>query len=206
MDQSDEGRKLMENFLNPLLDVEADLRMGGGRFVKVTERQYTRNGYRRCKPKTQLGTLNLEIPTFRDGNFKTALFEPGARKSDGILLPTMKLLAYASLPDTVRTYGEELCQLPLPNGPLTKLVYHYAHVIRDFKKRPLELAYLYVLRLSLSFIPSIGMRFWRNMRKRHQERWSIWMRIRQSSSPPIFCLTLSAKKWLLGKRLTLLVP
>lgn len=145
MDQSDAGRQLMENFLNPLLDVEADLWMGGGRFQEVTEHQYTRNGYRRRKLKTQLGTLNLEIPTFRDGNFKTALFEPGARKNEGILLPTMKLLAYSSLPDTVRTYAEELCQLPLPNGPLTELVYHYAHVIRDFKKRPLEQAYPYVL-------------------------------------------------------------
>lgn len=46
MDQSDAGRQLMENFLNPLLDVEADLRMGGGRFQEVTEHQYTRNGYR----------------------------------------------------------------------------------------------------------------------------------------------------------------
>lgn len=57
----------------------------------------------------------------------------------------MKLLAHASLPDTVSAYAEELCQLSLPNGPLTELVYHYAHVIHNFKNRPLEQAYPYVL-------------------------------------------------------------
>lgn len=70
LDQSGAGLQLMENFLNPLLDVEADFRMGGGRFQEVTEHQYTRNGYRRRKLKTQLGTLNLEIPTFVTGILK----------------------------------------------------------------------------------------------------------------------------------------
>lgn len=123
--------------------------MGDG-IEETTEPLYTRNGCRLRKLETQLGTLNLGIPTYCDGSSKTALFEtvlfePDAQKSDRLLLPTMKLLAHASMPDTVAVFAEELCQLSLPDDILDDLVSDFAQVIHDFENRPLEQAYPYVL-------------------------------------------------------------
>ena len=149
LDQSGAGLQLMENLLDPLIDVEADIRLGDG-IEETTEPLYNRNGCRLRKLETQLGTLNLGIPTYCDGSsktalFETALFETDAQKSDRLLLPTMKLLAHTSMPDTVTVFAEELCQLSLPDDILDDLVCDYAQVIHDFENRPLEQAYPYVL-------------------------------------------------------------
>lgn len=149
LDQSGAGLQLMENLLDPLIDVEADIRLGDG-IEETTEPLYTRNGCRLRKLETQLGTLNLGIPTYCDGSsktalFETALFEPDAQQSDRLFLPTMKLLAHASRPDTVAVFAEELCQLSLPDDILDDLVSDFAQVIHDFENRPLEQAYPYVL-------------------------------------------------------------
>lgn len=45
LDQSGAGLQLMGNFLNPLIDLEADIKMGGG-IEEITKPLYTRNGYR----------------------------------------------------------------------------------------------------------------------------------------------------------------
>lgn len=144
MDQCGAGLQLLGNFLNSLIDLEADIKMGDG-IEETTEPLYTRNVCRLRKLETLLGTLNLGIQIYGDGSSKTELFEPDARKSDRLLLPTMKLLAHAFLPDTVAVFAEELCQLFLPNDTLDDLVYDYVRIIRDFEKRPLDQAYPYVL-------------------------------------------------------------
>ncbi len=131
LDQSGAGLQLLGNFLNSLIDLEADIKMGDG-IEETTEPLYTRNVCRLRKLETQQGTLNLGIPTYSDGSSKTALFEPDAQKSDRLLLPMMKLLAHASMRDTVASFAKELCQLSLPNDALDDLVYDYAHFICDF--------------------------------------------------------------------------
>jgi len=66
---------LLEPILNQILQAEMTNPLGAGPKERTDDRQGDRNGSYKRKLTTRVGTLELEVPRDREGEFQTALFQ-----------------------------------------------------------------------------------------------------------------------------------
>ncbi len=62
-------RELLATFIHTLMGAEADALCGAGYRERSAERSNQRNGYRQRQFDTRAGTLDLAIPTLRQGSY-----------------------------------------------------------------------------------------------------------------------------------------
>ena len=64
-------RELDQWTLQRLMELEADAHCGAARHERSAERVNHRNGYRARTVQTRIGALDLRIPKFRSGSYRT---------------------------------------------------------------------------------------------------------------------------------------
>jgi transposase-like protein len=77
-------RGTVEETLNALLDAEADLLCGAGRYERSEARQDTRAGSYERSLQTSAGEVNLKVPKFRRQTFETAIIERYRRRESSV--------------------------------------------------------------------------------------------------------------------------
>lgn len=76
---TDAIRESLEFVLQALIDLEAAIHIGAGRYERTEGRTTHRNGSRSRVLSTKAGDVNLSIPKLREGSFFPALLEPRRR-------------------------------------------------------------------------------------------------------------------------------
>jgi len=76
---SDVFRQLLQAGLQDLIDAEATVKIGAGRYERTKTRSTRRNGTRAKRLATPAGQLDLAIPKLRSGSFYPSLLHPRRR-------------------------------------------------------------------------------------------------------------------------------
>jgi len=74
----------VERTLNELLDAEADMLCGAGRYERTEARKDTRAGHYTRKLETKAGQINLKVPKLRTLTFETAIIERYRRRESSV--------------------------------------------------------------------------------------------------------------------------
>jgi len=80
-------RGTVEEILNAMLDAEADLLCGAGRYERGETRQDTRAGNYERTLHTKAGDVSLKIPKLRRQTFETAIISRRMRSKNYIICP-----------------------------------------------------------------------------------------------------------------------
>ena len=72
-------REAMQLVLQALIDLEAEIVIGAGRYERTEDRTTHRNGTRPRALSTKAGDVDLAIPKLRQGSFYPSLLEPRRR-------------------------------------------------------------------------------------------------------------------------------
>ena len=101
--------KLLEDIFNQVLLAQSTEQLGAGPYERTENRTAYRNGTRDRPLTTRVGTLTLEIPRHRNGEFSTELFERYQRSEQALTLAMMEMVVNGVSTRKVASITEELC-------------------------------------------------------------------------------------------------
>ena len=78
-------REAMQLVLQALIDLEAEVVIGAGRYERSEERTTHRNGTRARVLSTKAGDVDLAIPKLRQGSYFPSFLEPRRRSEQALL-------------------------------------------------------------------------------------------------------------------------
>lgn len=136
---------LMENILNQILQMQATEQIHADRYERTDERAAYRNGTRERQMKTRIGTLTLEVPRLRNGNFSTELFQRYQRSEQALVLSMMEMVIQGVSTRKVSAITEELCGTSFSKSTVSALCKSLDPAVQAFRERPLEAKYPFVI-------------------------------------------------------------
>jgi putative transposase len=113
--------KLMEQVLNQVLNAQITEQIQAEPYERTEERQAYRNGYRPRTMNTRIGTLELQVPRLRSGQFSTQLFERYQRSEQALVLALMEMVVNGVSTRKVQLITEELCGVDFSKSTVSAL-------------------------------------------------------------------------------------
>lgn len=74
-EQEDLLAEIVRKGLQVIMEAERDLHVGAEPYERTADRKTSRNGYKPRQLMTRVGTIELQIPQTRDGEFSTQILE-----------------------------------------------------------------------------------------------------------------------------------
>ncbi len=143
---SDDGMaKLMEQVLNQVLNAQITEQIQAEPYERTEERQAYRNGYRPRTMNTRVGTLVLQVPRLRSGQFSTQLFERYQRSEQALVLALMEMVVNGVSTRKVAKITEELCGTEFSKSTVSELCKRLDPMVKEWNERPLTEAYPFVM-------------------------------------------------------------
>lgn len=131
-------RTTVETMLNQIASAEVSERIGAQPGERTPTRTTQRNGYRRRKLETQLGTLEVAIPKLREGSYLPTFLEPRCRIHTSLIGVVQD--AYVQGLSTRRI--EDLAQVlgieHLSKSAVSRLLETLDSEVTSFRERPLK--------------------------------------------------------------------
>ncbi len=90
--QDDALALLVQQVLNQVLEAQLTDQLQADRYERTEARQGYRNGSRTRHLTTRVGTLTVQVPRTRDGEFSAALFERYQRQEKALVLALMEMV------------------------------------------------------------------------------------------------------------------
>jgi len=137
--------QLVSTMINQVLNAQASEQIGAQPYERSNERQAYRNGYRERELKTRIGTLNLMVPRFRNGEFSTDLFRRFQRSEQALVLALMEMVVNGVSTRKVTAITEELCGSTFSKSTVSALCASLDPAIDAFRNRPLSRRYPFVI-------------------------------------------------------------
>lgn len=130
--------------LQAVMEAERDEHVGAGRFERTGVRKTHRNGYKPRTLKTRVGTLELEVPQTRDGQFFPSVLERYQR-SEAALVATLAE-CYVQGVSTRKVAGicRELFGDGVSHETVSRCASRLDEELEPWRTRPLERSYAYV--------------------------------------------------------------
>lgn len=143
----DEGMaKLMEQVLNQVLNAQVTEQIQAEPYERTEERQAYRNGFRPRTMNTRVGTLELQVPRLRSGQFSTQLFERYQRSEQALVLALMEMVVNGVSTRKVQRITEELCGVDFSKSTVSELCKQLDPAVNAWNERPIKAgAYPFVL-------------------------------------------------------------
>ena len=85
-------KKLLESVLNQVLQAQATEQLAADPYERTDERRGYRNGSYPHLLKTRVGTITLQVPRLRNGQFSTELFARYQRSEQAFVLAMMEMV------------------------------------------------------------------------------------------------------------------
>lgn len=100
---------LLESVLNQILQAQATEQLKAEPYERTDERQGYRNGTRPHPLTTRVGTITLNVPRFRNGQFSTEMFARYQRSEQALMLTLMEMVINGVSTRKISRITEELC-------------------------------------------------------------------------------------------------
>lgn len=129
--------RLVESVVNQILSAQVAEQLGAGRYARTEVRQGYRNGIRERTIKTRLGTLTLEVPQVRNGEFSTELVSRYQRSEQALVLALMEMVVNGVSTRRVKRITEELCGASFAKSTVSDLCKALDPLVKAWRERPL---------------------------------------------------------------------
>ncbi len=138
-DDNDLLQEMVRSFAEGLMSAEADVECGAGYGESSPERVNRRNGYRRRRWDTRVGSIDLRIPKLRAGSYFPDWLLDARTRSERAFIQVVAE-AYVRGVSTRRVEGlvETLGITSLSKSQVSELAKDLDQMVSDFRGRPLD--------------------------------------------------------------------
>lgn len=136
--------KLLKTILNQVLDAQSVEQLGAERYERNDTRVGYRNGYRERDITTRIGTITLQVPRHRDGEFNTDMFNRYQRSEQALILAMVEMVIHGVSTRKIKMVTEELCGKSFSKSTISSLCQQLDPIVEAFRNRPLEKHYPFV--------------------------------------------------------------
>lgn len=143
--KDDAFAKLLESILNQVLNAQVSEQIGADRYERSDERLGYRNGFRMRSMTTRVGTIELQVPRLRDGNFSTTLFHQYQRSEQALVLAMMEMVINGVSTRKVSAITEQLCGKEFSKSTISELCKNLDPVVDEFRNRKLDSKYPFII-------------------------------------------------------------
>lgn len=143
---------LLETILNQVLEALATETIGAQKYERTEERKAYRNGSRERSLKTRIGTITLDVPRLRSGEFSHELFERYQRAEQALVLTMMEMVLQGVSTRKVTKITEELCGTSFSKSTVSQLCKGLDETVQAFRNRPLEKRYPFVMVVDAMYV------------------------------------------------------
>ena len=141
LDALREGVRLLAQ---ALMELEVSEEIGAERYQRTKERKTYRNGYRKRRWDTRVGTVQLKIPKLRKGSYFPSLLEPRRRAERALLSVIQEAyvqgVSTRKVDELVKSLGLE----GISKSEVSRICEELDEVVERFRNRPLTSEYPYV--------------------------------------------------------------
>jgi len=137
--------KFLETVLNQILQHEASEQLGAKSYERNDKRRDYRNGTRSRNLTTRIGTVTLDVPRFRSGEFSTSLFSRYQRSEQAFVLSLIEMVINGVSTRKVKAITEELCGSSISKSTVSSLCKKLDPEISKFRNRPLSNHYPFLI-------------------------------------------------------------
>ncbi len=128
---------LLQQVLNQVLEAEVTEHLQADRYERTEDRRGYRNGSRSRQLTTRVGTLTLEVPRTRDGEFSPTLFERYQRHEKALVLTLMEMVVNGVSTRKIRRVTEELCGTEFSKSTVSDLAKGLEAAVQQWRTRSL---------------------------------------------------------------------
>lgn len=137
-DREEAFKMLVKKILDQIMLAESAEQLGADRHERSDERQDYRNGLRKRKLTTRIGTIELEVPRHRNEPFHTMVFENYQRSEAALIAAMVKMVINGVSTRKVSGVVEELCGKSFSKSTVSQLCKKLDAEIEAFRNRPLD--------------------------------------------------------------------
>jgi putative transposase len=139
-------RAMLAQVMQAALQQEFDRFLGAGRWERNGERRGWRNGSKRRRLHTRVGTIELRIPKDREGRFQPSLFERYQRSEKAFVLALVEMYIQGVSTRKVQKVVEQLCGVLVSASQVSALTKRLDAELEAWRRRSLSgRKYLYLV-------------------------------------------------------------
>jgi transposase-like protein len=127
--------------LNSLMEKERDEYINALSHERTDSRRGYRNGYYERELITGAGTLKLNVPRTRDGEFSPSAFKRYERYDQALVISMMEMVINGVSTRKVSNIVEELCGKKVSKSFVSEITKSLDPIVNDWKNRPLNVYY-----------------------------------------------------------------
>ncbi len=127
--------RLVEAVLNQVLNAQVSEQLQAAPYERSDQRQGYRNGYKPRQLTTRVGTLTLQVPQVREGQFSTELFARYQRSEQALVLTLMEMVVNGVSTRKVARITEELCGASFAKSTVSDLCKALDPVVSAWNER-----------------------------------------------------------------------
>lgn len=144
---NDEGlAALLERVINQVLKAQCTDQLQAAPYERSEDRQGYRNGSYTRRMTTRVGTIELEVPRVRDGDFSTEMFQRYQRSEQALVLSMMEMVVNGVSTRKVKKVTTELCGTEFSKSTVSELCKKLDPMIEAWNQRDLsERAFPFVI-------------------------------------------------------------
>jgi len=137
-------RQAVQMLMQQLIELEAEQKIGAGKYERAATRTVQRNGYRERGLDTRVGELSLRIPKVRQGSFFPSLLEPRRRAEKALLAVVQEAYVEGVSTRKVDDLVQALGLTGISKSAVSRMCEDLDEVVEAFRNRVLAEAYPYV--------------------------------------------------------------
>jgi putative transposase len=130
-------RAMLAQVMQAAVQAEFERFMGAGPWERTGERRGWRNGSKRRRLHTRVGTIELRIPKDREGRFQPSLFERYQRSEKAFVLALVEMYIQGVSTRKVQKVVEQLCGVLVSASQVSALVKGLDGELEMWRKRSL---------------------------------------------------------------------
>jgi transposase-like protein len=143
--RDDAFSKLLETILNQVLLAQSAEQLGAGPYERTEDRTAYRNGFRERGLTTRVGTITLNVPRHRNGEFSTTMFERYQRSEQALVLAMIEMVINGVSTRKIEMVTEELCGKSFSKSTVSNLCQRLDPLVAAFRSRPLNKKYPFLV-------------------------------------------------------------
>jgi len=129
--------RLLEQILTQVLEAQVTEQLQAAPYERTEQRQGYRNGYKPRQFTTRVGTLTLQIPQVREGQFSTDLFARYQRSEQALVLTLMEMVVNGVSTRKVAHITEEWCGKEFAKSTVSDLCQGLDPLVHAWNEREL---------------------------------------------------------------------
>lgn len=139
-------KEMFKDVLQEALEAEMDTQLGYDKYdISEKQTQNSRNGYSKKTVKSELGTVELNIPRDRNGEYDPKIIPKYQRNITGIEDKIMALYASGMTTRDIKDQIKNLYGVEISPDMVSNITNRILPVVTEWQNRPLESTYSFIL-------------------------------------------------------------